>query len=237
MNYFPSDKPQYHLMVNICKERHKPDKEFDTSINIDTEYVQLKLLSQKALGLVQRNEQEQRLDLYQNDMEALERSANINDLKDEDMIKDGDYEKYILIRGRAGIGKSTLLQRLLWKWANGEWATKFRAFFMLNLRHLTTIKTPVDLPYLLGNLNRYSSRESDNKPGLDWLKRNKRRICFVLGKYQPACTHTHTHTHKHTHTHTYTHKHTHTNTHTHTHIQTHTNTHIYTILLYRYSLL
>ena len=51
-----------------------------------------------------------------------------NDIEDEDLIKGEDFEKYILIRGRAGIGKSTLVQRLIWKWANGEWRTNYRPF-------------------------------------------------------------------------------------------------------------
>ena len=162
---------QHFLVADILEKRHLPDKGLDKQIDLDTQYVRLKLLVNKTMAAMQRDKLE-RPDRYQHSLQKQEGS----EIQDEDLIKDS--QKYILIRGRAGIGKSTLVQRLLWKWANGEWATKFVAIFMLNLRYLMIHNKPTDLSRLLSLYAVYKPKKLDAK----WLKKNEGRIGIVLGK-------------------------------------------------------
>ena len=157
---------------------HRPDKKLDKSIDLDTQYVRLKMLSHKKLGAMYTDTREDRPDLYQ---EGLEKHGG-KDIDDEDLIEDIHKDKYILIRGRAGIGKSTLVQRLLWKWANGEWASHLKGVFMLNLRYLMTVDKVMDLPRLISLYGVYNTGNADVMFDLKWLKENENNIGIILGK-------------------------------------------------------
>ena len=170
-----ADKIKHILAADIKRKRHAPDKGLDRVIDLDTQYVRLKLLSNKTLGAMHRDRLE-RPDLYQ---EGLEKTDGM-EIEDEDLVKGDQAQKYILIRGRAGIGKSTLLQSLLWKWANDDFAAKFKALFMLNLRYLITVRTKMNLSRLLSLYSVYST-----KPLMvseKWLTDNQGQIGIILGK-------------------------------------------------------
>ena len=125
----------------------------------------------------------ERPDLYQQTLEG--QGADIDD---EDLVKVNETSKYILIRGRAGIGKSTLVQRLLWKWANDTWAPQFKAIFLLNLRHLMMINHTMDLPRLLCLYAMYNTSKAGVVIDAEWLEKNGDSVGIVLGE-RISCSH------------------------------------------------
>ena len=163
-------------MASLDAKRHTPDKTGYKRIDIDTQYVRLKLLSNTATRGIE-NSDAHRPDLYQRGLE----SHGGEDIKDEDLIHDNDTQTYILIRGRAGIGKSTLVQRLLWKWGNGEWATQFTAMFLINLRYLMTVKRKMNLSRLLCLYSVYTTHKAGVIIDSQWLEENHNKIGFVMG--------------------------------------------------------
>ena len=176
MDIFP-DRAIHNIVADIQRKRHTPDKHLDRTIDLDTQYVRLKLLSTKNMGIMHRDTLE-RPDLYQQELEK----QGGKDIQDEDLIEVHDVGKYILVRGRAGIGKSTLVQRLIWKWANGEWATKFKLFVMLNLRHLMNIDKQMSLSYFLSLYGVYNTGDPEVIVDDKWLKENQCNIGLILGE-------------------------------------------------------
>ena len=172
-----SERPLHLLVAHIHMKRHAPDNKLDKAIDLDTQYVKLKLISSKEIGAMHRDKLERRPDLYQQGIESHEGQ----DICDEDLIDDKKTDNYVLIRGRAGIGKSTLLQRLMWKWATGEWATKFKVIFMLNLRYLVLGKQ-MTLPRLLSLYSVYNTGNPDVIFTSDWLEENQSHVGFILGE-------------------------------------------------------
>ena len=171
-----ADKVKITLAADILKKRHNPEERQYRRIDIDKQYIGLKL-SQNEKGLLQRDALETP-DHYQSKLEQ----HHGKDIKSEDLIKSGDCRKYILIRGRAGIGKTTLVQRLMWRWANGEWAPRFKALFLLNLRYLMLVDNHMDLPHLLSFYPVYNTASSVVALSMEWLEKNKHSIGFILGK-------------------------------------------------------
>ena len=139
--------------------------------------MRLELATQKSIDEMHWTVLE-RPDHYQQDMEKEEGQ----EIQEEELMKGEDYEKYIAIRGRAGIGKSTLIQRLLLKWANGEWATRYKAMFMLNLRHLMKEDKQIELTKLLSHYAVYTTGDPDVVIDHDWLEENEHNISFILGE-------------------------------------------------------
>ena len=164
-------------MADIHKKRHIPDKVLDKAIDFEKNYVKLKLLSTKEMKAMQRGDME-RPDLYQRELGKLEGE----DVQDEDLVKSEDIHKYVLVRGRAGIGKSTLLQRLCWKWANCEWATQFKVIFMINLRYLMNIERKMPLSRLLSLYTVYNTGDPNIIIEDKWLLENEANIGIILGK-------------------------------------------------------
>ena len=158
-------------------KRHAPDKTGDRRIDIDKQYVRLKMLSHKSMKPMQRDGLE-RPDLYQRSLEK----HRGRDISDEDLITNRDTHNFILIRGRAGIGKSTLIQRLLWKWSTGKWATQMKAIFLLNMRYLITHHRKMDLCQLLCLYSLYTTREDGVIIDSDWLEKNQQRLGIVIGR-------------------------------------------------------
>ena len=172
-----SEEIKHSLVVDIHRKRHITEQRLDRPIDLDTQYVRLKLLSNKSMGMMQRDALETP-DHYQQGLEE----HDGRDIQDEDLIKSQDFQKYVLVRGRAGIGKTTLVQRLLWRWANGEWATKFEALFLLNLRYLMTIDRQMDLSRLLSLYAVYNTSADGIAISSEWLQQNECKIGLIMGK-------------------------------------------------------
>ena len=166
------EKISHALAAEIRIIQHHPDKPGDRVIDFETQYVRLKLLPNGTLDAKCRD----RPDLYQRD---LEKEDGV-EIQDDDLIKAQQTQNYTVIRGRAGIGKSTLVQRLLWKWANGNLAATFEAIFMLNIRFLMKYKKKISLGDLLSLYSVYST-----KAGLidaAWLNNTQGRVGIIVGK-------------------------------------------------------
>ena len=160
------------LAISIFHKRHDIDRKgYDKSIDFEKQYVRLKLISHEEIKRMQLDSLE-RPDYYQTNVEEI----GGKDIRDEEILQ-SEMNEYVLIRGRAGIGKSTLVQRLLWKWANDEWATKFKAMFLLNVRYLMTIDRAVDLCDLLSLYAVYPCQSVTS----EWLKDNEKHIGVILG--------------------------------------------------------
>ena len=174
---FFTDKVRHLLVADIYEKKHVTDKVYDKTIDLDKQYVQLKLITNKqmdAMHLVNLG----RPDHYQRQLEEHDGS----DIKDEDLVTEGDCQKYVLLRGRAGIGKSTLVQKLIWKWAKDEWAINFRAFFLINVRYMMTIDKSMDLSSLLSHFATYNTGNSSNPIDATWLQENQCNIGFIMGE-------------------------------------------------------
>ena len=177
MHFLISERAVHHLLADVHRKRHTPDKRIDAVIDLDTQYVKLKLLPNETMGMMHRDKLEQRPDMYKHGIENHEGT----DIRDEDLISE-KAEKFILVRGRAGIGKSTLLQRLVWQWANGvKSANHLKAIFLINLRYIMRVDTEMTLPRLLSLYSVYNTRNADVTVDYDWLKKNQEHIALILG--------------------------------------------------------
>ena len=128
------------------------------------------------MGTMHRDELE-RPDLYQRGLEV----HTGREISDEDLLSNTDNQMYILIRGRAGIGKSTLVQRLLWKWSSGDWGSKFKAIFLLNMRFVMLFEKKVDLAHLLCMYSVYTTGTAGTIITPEWLENNQGNIGFIIG--------------------------------------------------------
>lgn len=70
-------------------------------------------------------------------MDVNKTECQLNDIFKIDNILSG---KRVLIKGEAGIGKSTLCHKLCYEWANGRWGKEYQAVFWIPLRALLVHK-------------------------------------------------------------------------------------------------
>lgn len=119
---------------------------------------------------------------YSDQKQSMNISAlQILDYESHDKKADEDVTKrrtVINLHGRAGIGKSTTLQWLFRKWAQGEWATSYTAIFLIPLRRLLTCQTPISLIDMLKKYNLYRSKKGHLYP--EWLLSNQMRVIVSL---------------------------------------------------------
>ena len=91
---------------------------------------------------------------------------------------------YTYHRGRAGIGKTTLVQWLLNQWAQKKWAKKYTCAFMLNLRFLFVHEYRVSLIELLTMCSLYNVGGQHLQLGL-WMENCQQKLLLFMGKYSP----------------------------------------------------
>ena len=162
------------LAVSAYKRKHRPDKEGDNCIDLGNQYVSRKLLLNETIDT------QEGVELEPTSQRVMpEKGRRV--FQDEDLIRNRDLEKYIVIYGCGGIGKSTLLQRLFWKLANGKWATKFKAIFLINIHDLVTTTARVGLAKLLTLYAVYND-DRDVSIDIEWLRDNQDKIAIFLGK-------------------------------------------------------
>ena len=87
----------------------------------------------------------------------------------------------VLIRGRAGIGKTTLSHWMLRRWSKGKWAKKYKVVFVLNLRYLARLDYSVTLLELLTKYSVYNVQKPQPHV-LNWMLNNTKEAIIVLGK-------------------------------------------------------
>ena len=164
------------LRQNILAVGNVPDNEIDKRIDLDTQYVRLFLQGKSdedpALG---------------DEIPAGDYLKTLEKLKEKQ--KSLDSEKILplpsrgtstLLKGRAGVGKSTLTQYLIHQWAKGQWESSKTCVFLLNLRKLVHVQRDVTFTDLLGMYSEYTIDTPDqNQPSLQWLKNNAHNVMIL----------------------------------------------------------
>lgn len=82
-----------------------------------------------------------------------------------------------VLLGKAGMGKTTLAYRLLWRWAQGQ-LDRFQALFLFEFRQLNVITRLPTLPQLLFDL--YLSPESEPDAVFQYLKENAHQVLLIF---------------------------------------------------------
>ena len=153
-----------NLRQEMVREQHKPDSEIDKKVDFDVNFIHLVLVN--------------------------DRRGNIDDkFSIEDILPQKGEQGFsasgkncIILKGRAGVGKTTLLQYLCRQWAKGQWGQQFAVIFLLKMRVIMTIKEKlITLTELLTN---YSQFNSDKTMLSSWIPSNLDRIGIIIGKLQ-----------------------------------------------------
>ena len=159
--------------------RNLTDNDIDPKIDLDTQFVSLKLKHQHnpTQRLKKPSYFENEDNIAPNYYEYNLDHSGGKDLAIEEIIPEESAGKGILITGRAGIGKSTLIQFLNRQWAKKHWATSHTVVFLLNLRRLVHIQSKVTLGELFGMYAEYTLDPPDSsQPSVEWLKNNQEKI-------------------------------------------------------------
>ena len=163
------------LRKRVLASGNVPDNEIDQPIDLDTQYVRLALCDtsddQPALGDDVLPADYQRCIEEQNGDEKLDIHRSLPKIS---------CGTSTLIKGRAGVGKSTLTQYLIRQWAKGQWESSKTFVFLLNLRKLVHVQRDVTLTELLGMYAEYVIETPDpNQPSLQWLKNNAHNVMIL----------------------------------------------------------
>ena len=163
------------LRRSVLATGNVPDNEIDQPIDLDTQYVRLALCvrcdDRSAFGDDMLPAE------YRRDIERQNEKTgfNINNI-----LPEPSRGTSTLIKGRAGVGKSTLTQYLIRQWAKGQWESSKTCVFLLNLRKLVHVQRDVTLTELLAMYSEYSADTPDqNKPSLQWLKINAHNVMIL----------------------------------------------------------
>ena len=161
------------LHQSILSTGNKPDNEIDQQIDLDTQFVNLSIrdfpdvwctLGDHTLPAA-----------YQQNLEQVE----CKNIDIDDILPEHSPGTSTLITGRAGVGKSTLIQYLIRQWAKGKWESTKTCVFLLNLRKLVHVHRDVSFTELLGLYAEYVVESPGQKqPSLQWLKNNAQNVVF-----------------------------------------------------------
>ena len=88
----------------------------------------------------------------------------------------------VLLRGRAGVGKTTLVQWLLTQWALNMWAVHCCCAFMLNMRYLMDGTYTISLPDLLTMCSLYAVQGTYSPYLKGWMSNCEEQLIIFLGK-------------------------------------------------------
>ena len=167
------------LVQSILNTGNKPDNDIDERIDLDTQFVSLRLsgTSTGHSDMLSRNVDADTTlpDIYQQYLEQVEK----DDLEIDEILPHHSSGGTTLIKGRAGVGKSTLVQLLIRTWAKGKWASAYKCMFLLNLTKLVHVHQKVTLTELLGTYSEYViDRPDQDQPSLQWLINNAKDVLF-----------------------------------------------------------
>ena len=154
-----------HLRQEVIRDQHKPESEFDKKVDFDVNFIHLVLVNDRRRG-------------------NTDDAFTIEDIlppKRPNWSGDKSEKKSIILKGRAGVGKTTLLQYLCRLWAKEEWGQQFAVIFLIKMRVIMMIKEKLTLTELLTN---YSQFNSDKTMLSSWIPSNLDRIGIVIGKLQ-----------------------------------------------------
>ena len=160
------------LRQSILSTGNKPDNEVDQKIDLDTQFVNLSISDSPAWFLLGDDTLPA---AYQQNLEHFE----CKKIDVDDILPGHSIGTSTLITGRAGVGKSTLIQYLIRQWAKGKWESTKTCVFLLNLRKLVHVHRDVSFTELLGLYAEYVVESPGQKqPSLEWLKNNAQNVVF-----------------------------------------------------------
>ena len=164
------------MACDVVQKSHVHDTH-GRKVDFDTQYVRLKMLTKREMSTVERDELEQP-DKYQSRLQH----SHSEHITDEDIMAPGGAQKLVLIRGRAGIGKTTTVHCFMWKWAHGNLGRHFKVIFLLNLRVLMAVTTKLTLPNLLRRFPVFRVGQHGTALTAAWLRDNAHSIALVMGE-------------------------------------------------------
>ena len=154
-----------HLRQEMISDQHKPESEFDKKVDFDVNFIHLVLVNDRRGGNT-------------DDAFTIE---DILPQKRTNESGDKSENNCIILKGRAGVGKTTLLQYMCRQWAKKEWGQQFAVIFLIKMRVVMMIKEKLTLTELL---TYYSQFNSDKTMLSSWIPSNLDRIGIVIGKLQ-----------------------------------------------------
>ena len=166
------------LREGILNTGSKTDNAIDPNINLDTQFVTLRLadITEKKQDDQVVNEDKILPKEYQYGL--IKKTGH--ELNISDILPKKEKGKSVLITGRAGVGKSTLIQYANRQWAKHQWATSYTAVFILNLRRLANIQREMTLSQLLGMYADYVPDPLVPKqPSAEWIENNQEKVLFI----------------------------------------------------------
>ena len=160
------------LRKSVLAAGNVPDNEIDRAIDLDTQYVKL-ALQEKSNMEVPLGEDILPADYMQN----LDNFKDTDGLDIDEILPKPSRGTSTLLKGRAGVGKSTLTQYLIRSWARGKWESSKTCVFLLNLRKLVHVDRDITITELLGMYAGYVTDTPDqNQPSIQWLKNNAHNV-------------------------------------------------------------
>ena len=160
------------LRKSVLAVGNVPDTEIDEPIDLDTQYVKLVLQDisdeQVAFG------EDILPAVYLRNLENQEGKEGLNV---DEILPRPSRGTSTLLKGRAGVGKSTLTQNLNRLWAKHEWESSKTCVFLLNLRKLIHVKRDTTFTEMLGLYAEYVIETPDqHQPSLQWIQNNAHNV-------------------------------------------------------------
>ena len=176
VTYIFTDHCISELSSQLCKaiaeEGHKTDRDMDEKISLEHQFVQLLLVDNTVHKLP-------RPDTTPAEYLKFLRKVTPN-ATCKDILLSRSKGIMVLLRGRAGIGKTTLVQWLLHEWAHQRWAAEKSCAFMLNLRYLMVYDYKMTLRDLLTKCSLYCP-DGDHPQLSLWMKHWQEKLLIFLG--------------------------------------------------------
>lgn len=119
------------LRKSICKGGHSVENRLDEKIDLDKHFIPLRLVDE---GKNIRADEDGMMDKY---LSYLKRYDKLQNIEMDNLIAGLGDGGVIVIQGRAGVGKTTLIQKLAWDWAKEKWAQSYKALFIYNMRYIS----------------------------------------------------------------------------------------------------
>ena len=161
------------LCQSILSTGNKPDNEVDQQIDLDTQFVNLSI-SDFPNFWCPLDDHTLPAEYHQNFEHVESKNIDIDDI-----LPKHSPGTSTLITGRAGVGKSTLIQYLIRQWAKRKWESTKTCVFLLNLRKLVNVQRDVSFTELLGLYAEYVVGSPGQKQlSLEWLKNNAQNVVF-----------------------------------------------------------
>ena len=163
------------LRKTIVREGHKTDLDMDERISLEHQFVQLLMVDNTDHESLPADTT---LDKYEEFLRNVTSNATCKDL-----LPSRSKGMMVLLRGRAGIGKTTLVQWLLHEWAHHRWAAEKSCAFMLNLRYLMVYDYKMTLRDLLTKYSLYCP-EGDHPQFSLFMKNWQEQLLIFLGNFR-----------------------------------------------------